>query len=225
MPARCVCWFSAGGGEDPAVWVLRSTCPSGDAYEGSWYNSLWFSLGGHCLADVQGEMISPCSLLPRVETSHPPLSRKPSQKSKQLTLSCPGFHQISAFTLSVSELSAYQSSQPSFVLSQACVWVSKLQILETPKLEAHTVPSREGCTLLLFARLSQKISQMTDLQFGVCGKVQEKACTKACHPQSVSLERPCHHSQMHSSRGTVSPHANALLYFISHADVSQNSRF
>lgn len=52
---------------------------------------------------------------------------------------------------------------------------------------ACTVPSREGYTLLLFARSFQKSSQMIDLKFGVCSKVQEKACDKARHLQAVSL--------------------------------------
>jgi len=60
----------------------------------------------------------------------------------------PGFHQIPAFILSVSELSACQMAQYSCVLSRACGWVSKLQILGTYKVQTYADPLGESLAML-----------------------------------------------------------------------------
>lgn len=97
-------------------------------------------------------MVSPHSLFPRM-SSHPLLFKKLSQRNRYPPSCVSSFHQIPAFTLSVSKLCAFQVAQCSFILSQARGWVSELQILEI----CPTGPALiEGLGVLLsFASLSQ----------------------------------------------------------------------
>ena len=88
---------------------------------------------------------------------HLPLFRKSSQ-NKQSPSFVPGFCQIPAFTLPVSELFACQVVQYSCILSQVCSWISQLQILEIHPVRTCADPLWESLTALFpFAGLSWKL--------------------------------------------------------------------
>lgn len=132
-------------------------------------------------------MASPHSLLLTVGSLHLSLFRKPSQKNSHP--SCvSGFCQISAFTLSVSELSACQAVQHSHVLSPARLGFKNPNFRDPPQ--------QHGPTLILWGRvalpwpgtgLSHKII-VPEHQLGIYGK----ACSKKPAPRLAALSQsPC----------------------------------
>ena len=67
-------------------------------------------------------------------------------------------------------------------------WVLKLQILETHVAQTNPDPLGEGLTALLpFVTLSQKNGHITVQWFAVYSEMQQKASTKVCFLQLVSL--------------------------------------
>lgn len=119
--------------------------------------------------------------------------RKSSQKSKQSPFLCLQFRSDSCLH-PVYKLYACQGAQYSCVLSQACGWVSKLQVSRI-----NTDPLGEGLAmLLLFAVLSQKSSRTTRQQFRVYGK-----CSKKPAPRFEALSQ-CLYSYARKQGSTTS---------------------
>ena len=128
------------------------------------------------------------TLIPGLGSSRPLIFKEPSIE-EQTNIPLVSLASVrSAFTPSVSKLSACQAAQYSCVFSQTHGWVSKNQILWTHTVQTCADLPGEGLAMLLpFARLSQKISHMTTEWFRVYDEMQQKATTKVRCPQPVSL--------------------------------------
>ena len=145
-------------------------------------------------------------------------SGSPHRRANNLPSCVPGYHNIPAFILSVSELSACQMKQHSCVLSQVCSLVFKTSNLRKPQILAD--PLGEGLAALwpVLVCPRKTVSQPhSSLEFIVkCSKMTAPRffalirhfCSYASEQGSTLLptsylysERLYHHFQMHSKKG------------------------
>ena len=121
----------------------------------SWYKHLRLPLGGAMLLTEVGQcqwvgrkMASPHPLVPEQGVHICYSLGSPHIRANNHPTCVPYFHQIPAFTLSVSELSPCQVAQYSHVLSKVHGLVSKYEILGTCSAQNCTDPLEEGLTAL-----------------------------------------------------------------------------
>lgn len=126
------------------------------------------------------------SLIPRERNSHPPLSKKPSQESKQSPLGAPGIPQILAFTLSVSRLCASLA-----VLCQVCPTRAVTPMCRS--LEFRVKHSKKPMS---------KLATLNRILRPYAKWWEETLC---CPLVLLSAERQHHLSQMHSKKGDSLP--------------------
>lgn len=163
-----------------------------------------------------------------------PLFRKPSQRANNHPSCLPG--SLSDPCLHpVFELYACQAAQHSCISSQACSWVSKLQVLGT-----QADPLGEGLTTLLLFHSRKAVAwQGSNSEFMVkWGKKPAPRSASFSHcllflareqrstlvpPVLLSQRGHATHYQMHSKKRTVSPFSRGSSDHTAHSQVSLSS--